>query len=94
MTRLDEHHLTSWFTLRRARGVDLAATLDRYRQRHPAVFAHICHTDTQAAGIAVQHGWPVDAVEQVERTDAEMDHAHETVASALAAIAAAKVPRP
>ena len=94
MTRLDQHHLASWFALRQSRGADLAATLDRFRQRHPAVFAHICHTDTEAAGIAVQHGWPVDPDAQRERSDAEMDHAHATVATTLAALAAAKVPRP
>lgn len=92
MTRLDQHHLNSWYSLRR--GGDVVRILDRFRQRHPQVFAHICSTDTQAAGIAVQHGWRVDAQEPVERSDAEMAHAHDTVAEALAAIAAARVPRP
>ncbi len=88
MTRLDQHHLNSWYALRR--GGDITRILDRFRQRHPVVFSHICHTDTEAAGIAVQHGWPVDASEPVERSDAEMDHAHATVAATLAALAAAR----
>ncbi len=89
MTRLDQHHLNSWHALRR--GGDVARILDRFRQRHPAVFAHICHTDVEAADIAVAHGWPVDAVEPVERSDAEMAHAHRTVADTLAAIAAGRL---
>ena len=91
MTRLDEHHLRSWYALRR--GGDVTRILDRFRQRHPAVFARICQTDTQAAGIAVQHGWVVGETEQAERSEAEMAHAHDTVATTLAALAAARVPR-
>ena len=95
MTPLDQHHLQSWYTLRlrQARTIDLAHTLDRFRQRHPAVFAEICRTDTEAAGIAVQHGWPVGEDPQGERSPEEMQHARQTVATALNAIAAAKLPR-
>jgi len=85
VTRLDHHHLQSWYALRQSGG-GLATMLDRMRMRHPDVFAHICHTDTVAAGIAVQHGWEVDADHTAERSDAEVAHAHQTVVTALAAI--------
>jgi len=89
VTRLDHHHLQSWYALRQS-GAGLATMLDRMR-RHPEVFRHICHTDTAAAEIAVQRGWEVDADHSVERSDAEVAHAHQTVVTALAAIHAQRV---
>lgn len=93
LSPLDLHHLLSWYNLRGERG-DWVSRLNRFRQRHPAVFAEICRTDTEAAGIAVQRGWPVGDRPQGERSPEEMEHARQTVATTLNAIAAAKVPRP
>lgn len=94
VTRLDHHHLQSWYSLRQSRSADLTVTLDRFRLRHPEVFAHICNTDTEAAGIAVQHGWELHDEAHSLRSPDEVSHARSTVAATLVAIAAAKIPHP
>jgi hypothetical protein len=89
MNDLDEHHLQSWRALQRA-GNPVINMLDRLRTSAPAVFEHLCRTDTEAAMIAVRQGWQVGP--QPERTDADVEHARQTVAETIAGIHRDKLP--
>jgi hypothetical protein len=90
MTELDEHHLQSWRALQRA-GNPVINMLDRLRTSAPAVFEHLCRTDTEAAMIAVKQGWQVRTFAEA-RTDADVEHARQTVAETIAGIHRDKLP--
>jgi hypothetical protein len=68
----------------------MTISLDIERLHHPRVFRHICHTDLEAAAIAVQHGWIVDPQPQREHTPDELEAITAFVRTTLAAIANAK----